>query len=67
MLGSSWGMGEVTMGKVPWGSMLASMLASMLGSSWGMGEVTMVKDHGAEAPGGASGRQSHGDTYRVPS
>ena len=48
--------------------MLGSMLASMLVSSFqGMGEVTMVKDHGAEAPGGASGRQSHGDTYRVPS
>ena len=32
------------MGKVPWRSMLASMLASMLGSSCqGMGEVTMGK------------------------
>ena len=38
------GMGEVTMGKVPWGSMLGAMLASMLGSSCqGMGEVTMGK------------------------
>ncbi|CAL1151753.1 unnamed protein product, partial [Cladocopium goreaui] len=33
---------DVTMGKVPWGSMLGAMLASMLGSSCqGMGEATI--------------------------
>ena len=59
--------GEVTMGKVPWGSMLGAMLASMLGSSCqGMGEATigkipvgfhvgvMLVSSGLDVPGGPS-------------
>ena len=40
LVSSSQGLGEVTMGKVPWGSMLGCMLVS---SFQGMGEVTMGK------------------------
>ena len=60
MLVSSFqGMREVTTGKVPWGSMLASLLAPMLVSSFqGMGEVGVyVGCHvGFQLPGYGGGR-----------
>ena len=56
------GMGRVTMGKVPWRSMLASMLASVFVSSFqGMGEVTAFR-----AWGRSPWERYRGDPYWVP-